>query len=304
MVALPDMLPVLLSLGSIPVSSFGVFLALGFLVGVFLIWRLSRAWDLDEENILDLILLTFLGGLVGARLYFGLENLSFFAANPLKIILINKQPGFSFWGAILGGWLTLYAFARTKKVDFWLVADIASVGFLGGLILADLGCFLGGCDIGIQSRLPLAVNMVGAIGKRFPTQLLEALLLLIVLLRIWSTAIHFHPRGKIISLSLIYIGIIKFLMEPLKQQHNEGVFLSAVLFFLGMTIFYRSSKRNAVTDFKNAGFQVYKLVTNSESRTFALDRFKKYCYNQKTSVAWKLRNFKKTLRRFNVRFSY
>lgn len=276
-------------------------MGLGFLVGIFLIWRLSRAWDLDEENILDLILLTFLGGVVGARLYFGLENLSFFATDPLKIILINKQPGFSFWGAILGGWLSLYAFARTKKMDFWLVSDIASVGFLAGYILADIGCFLGSCDIGIQSKFFLAVNMVGFVGKRFPTQLLEAALLLIVLLRIWSTAVHFHPRGKIISLSLIYIGIIKFSMEFLKQYHDEGVFLSMVLFFSGMTIFYRVSKGNLISDFKNVGFLIYKLLTSSESRKSALDRFKKYCYNQQTSVSWKLRNFKKTLRRFNVK---
>ena len=119
------MLPVLFSLNKVSLSSFGVFTTLGFLVGVFLVWRLSRAWDLDEERILDLTLLTFLGGLFGARLYFVLEHLSVFALNFLRIILINKYPGFSFWGAILGGWLTLFYLCRSKKMDFWLISDIA-----------------------------------------------------------------------------------------------------------------------------------------------------------------------------------
>lgn len=254
-------------------------------MGVFLVWRLSRAWDLDEEKILDLTLLTFIGGLVGARIYFALEHLSTFTPNILRIILINKYPGFSFWGAILGGWLTLYYFARSKKGDFWLIADIASVGFLAGLIFANLGCFLSGC----------AVNMVEFLGKRFPTQLLEATLLTLVLKSIWSAAIHFHPRGKIISLTLTYLGLIKFLMEPLKVNHDEGVILSLVIFVLGVVIFYKVTDRSPMTDLKQL---------RSISRRSVLERIQKYWYNQMSLIFWNLRNSKKTLRRLNVKFSF
>lgn len=297
------MLPVLFSIGTTPISSFGVFLALGFFVGVFLIWRLARAWDFDEEKILDLILLTFLGGLIGARLYFGLENLHLFAPDPIRIILISKIPGFSFWGALLGGWLALYFFSRVKKMDFWQVADIVAVGFLGGLILADLGCFFGGCEIGVQSNLLIAVNMVGTLGKRFPTQILESAMFFLVLLGIWSSAIRFHFRGKIVSLSLIYLGLIKFLMEPLKANHDEGIFLSIVLFILGMTILYKVAKRNFMSDLKKLLLFISKLISDSSTRKYAIDRVRKYWYNQKTSISWRIRNFKKLLGRLHVRFS-
>lgn len=282
-------------------SSFGVFLALGFLVGIFLIWRLSRAWDLDEEKVLDLTLLTFLGGLAGARLYFVLENLSIFATNIFRAILINKYPGFSFWGAILGGWLTLYFLARKKRLDFWQLGDIAAVGFLASYILTDLGCFLGGCEIGVRSNL-LAVNMVGHLGKRFPVQILEAVLLVFALLNIWSKAIHFHTRGKIVSLTLIYLGAVKFLMEPFKHNH-EGLILSPVLIILGLTIFYKVTRRRLTSDLKKLATFPYQLITNHTKRRYALDGFKKYWYNQKTLAFWKLRNWKKILRRLNVRFS-
>ena len=105
------MFPTLLTIGSFSLSSFGVFLALAFLFGVFLIWRLSRAWDLDEEKILDLMLLTFLGGLVGARLFFGLINILAvkWGYNEVKIFLIWFDilaylffVGLAIWGIIAG----------------------------------------------------------------------------------------------------------------------------------------------------------------------------------------------------------
>lgn len=297
------MLPVLFSIGKISVSAFGVFLAIGFLVGVFLVWRLSRAWDLDEEKILDLTILTFLGGLIGARLYFVSENFHIFSQNLLRIVLINKYPGFSFWGGFLGGWLTLFFLARARKVDFWQGGDIASVGFVGGLILSSLGCFLGGCGIGIPSKLLIAVHMVGFPAARFPVQLLEAILLVLALTRIWSAATHFHTKGKILSLSLIYVGLIKVLVSPLKQTKDESSILSLVLIFLGLTIFYKVTKRNLISDLRSLSTFVFKLISDYQTQKFVLTSMKKYWYNQTTSFFWKLRNFKKILRKINVKFS-
>lgn len=285
--------PVLFSIGKLAVSSFGVFLSLGFLTALFLIWRLARAWDLEEERVLDLTLLTFLGGLLGARIYYVFEHLSLFAVNFLRLLEINKYPGFSFWGSFLGGWLTLFFLTRSKKMDFWQISDFVSIGFLGSLILSDLGCFLGGCEIGVKSNLFFAMEMVGFLGKRFPVQIVEALLLLWVLIKLWSQAIRFHTRGKILSLTLIYIGLIKFLTGFLKQSGSQGQFLTVALLFLGMVILYRVTKRSFSSDLKN----LPRLL-------LSLDGLKKYWYNQTTSFLWKIKNFKRIIRRMNVRISY
>lgn len=304
MVPYPSMFPVLFTFGKFAVSSFGVFLAVGFLFAVFLIWRLARAWDLDEERILDLTLLTFLGGLIGARLYFVLEHLQFFLESPSRIIIFTKFPGFSFWGAFLGGWLTLFFFTRRFKLDFWQLADIGTVGFLGGLIVSDLGCLLGSCNVGIASKLFFAVSMQGVLGKRLPSSGIEALLVMIVLLNIWAKATHFHLRGKIVSLSLFYIGIIKFLMEPLRENHSDGYFFSSILIILGLTIFYKITKRNPISDIKDFAKFLVSVFKSSETRKLMIQGFSKYWYNQRTSIVWKFRSLKKILKRFNVKFSY
>ena len=49
------MFPVLLSIGNFPVSSFGLFLAMGIFTGAFAVWRISRGYDFDAEKILDLV---------------------------------------------------------------------------------------------------------------------------------------------------------------------------------------------------------------------------------------------------------
>ncbi|MBI2334611.1 prolipoprotein diacylglyceryl transferase [Candidatus Daviesbacteria bacterium] len=287
------MLPVLFSIGNTGVSSFGVFLALAFLFGVFLIWRLSRAWDLPEERILDLVLLSFVGGLLGARIFFVAEHFQAFLSLE-KILLINKYPGLSFWGGFLGSWLTLYFFSRKFKMDFALVADIAVVGFLGGLILGSVGCFLGSCGVGIPSSLFLAVPMVGVIGKRFPVQALEALILTLVLIRIWARATHFHPKGQIVGLALIYIGAVKLLLEPLKD--NQEWIFSLTLLALGIHIFYKvqAGKRTPVSDMKT----LLKFLMN---RKLLMETLKKNWYNQKIAFSWKVRGLGKILRRMRVK---
>ena len=293
------MFPVLFTVAGISISSLGVFLAAGFLLSIFLIWRLARAWDLDEEKVLDLTLLTFIGGLFLSRLYFILDSLQIFGFSALKWVHIFKYPGFSFWGGVLGGWLSLYIFARRLKLDFWQVADIASVGFLGGLILSDLGCFFGGCSVGLRSNLFFAVPMVGVIGKRLPVQAIEALFLSLILVRIWSKATHFHIRGKIVSLTLIFLGLTKLILEPLKEIHGPGYYFDTLLIVLGVTIFYRVTKRNIFKDLQNA--------PKFARAYFSLQNLNKTWYNQKAYFSWKLRSIKKllllALRRLNVKFS-
>lgn len=271
-------------------------------MGIFLVWRLSRAWDLDEEGTLDLILLTFLGGLVTARLYFAIEHLQDFIASPVNLILINKVSSLSLWGGILGGWLTLYFLARRKRLNFWQLADIASVGLLGGLILSDIGCFLGGCNIGSPSNASFAVTMVGSIGKRWPIQIIEALFLTVGLLNIWSQATHFHQRGRVVSLVFIYIGIIQLITEPFRQDHS-GLAYGGVLILLGLTIFYQVLKQKPITYITVLRELSIKFLTDSESRKAAVQTLSKTWYNQKTAIGWQFRNLKKLLRRSNVKLS-
>lgn len=297
------MFPVI-SIGPFGISSYGVFLSLGFLFGVFLVWRLSRAWDLDEEKALDLTILTFLGGLIGARIYFILENIGVFGLNILKFFHILKYPGLSFWGAILGGVLTLRFFAKKFKINFWQALDIASVGFLGGIIFADIGCFLGGCNFGLPSKFFFALPVSGVLDKRIPVQAVEAILFALVFLRAWEYATHFHIRGSVFSLFLIYIGAIKLITEPLRAHHSFGSLLNVILVGAGILFFYKLTKRRISKDLKFSVTFLIKLTLDPATRKGVIAGIKKSWYNYMVSIKWKLRLLPKILRRINVYFSH
>jgi phosphatidylglycerol---prolipoprotein diacylglyceryl transferase len=278
-----QMFPVLFSIGKFSISSFGFFLALAFLFATFLVWRLARAWDLDEEKILDLILLSFFGGIIGARIFFVLLNFEAFSDNLMKILLVTRYPGLSFWGGLLGGWLTLYFFLRRKRLDFWQYGDIASVGFLGGMILGNIGCFLGGCGFGIISNWFFAIPVVGVVGKRFPVQLVEALILLFILWKTWPMATKFHFHGKIVSIVLIFVGLIKLLTEFFRENRQGGAFLSVVLIILGVFIFYKTSKRSFRYDLSRI-HKLPGLIFSKKEVSLGLPTPKKSWYNLFTKL--------------------
>ncbi len=305
------MYPVLLTVAGVPISSFGLFMALAFLMSLITVWRVARSYDINEEKILDLAMLTFFGALIGARLYFVLLNTSIFD-DVLKVVLINRYPGLSFWGGLLGGMMTLWLFSNRLKVDFWKIADFAAVGALVGLILGDLGCFFGGCEYGIPSDFFLATPVVGLVGKRFPVALLEAVLLLFVFSSLWKQAIKFHFSGKIAALFLIFLGVVKFFLEFYRGDARQvigvvslGHLFSVMSVALGLVIFYAQSKRSWQKDLR---YLVTLPVRPSEQKVVLLSS-KKQWYNQRVSWTVRLekgfRRFKKMpfqlKRRLNVR---
>jgi len=295
------MLPVLFSIGPIPISSFGFFLSLGFIYGSFLVWRLSRAWELNVEKILDMIILTFFGGLIGARIFFVALNFNFFSDDLLKSVLLTKYPGINFWGGLLGGWLTLFIFSNRFKFNFFQIADLAAIGVLGGIVFGDIGCFLGGCSIGKISNFFFATSMVGALGKRFPVQILEAILVGTLLFKLWPIASHFHISGAVLSKVLIFLGFIKLFTEFFRDINQGGYFLSLVMVGLGIFIHYQISKSSIKKDMFKFFWFINGLFTNSNTWKLMFERIKKSWYN--FIITWNLR-FKSTgrfLRRARVK---
>lgn len=298
------MYPVLLTIGPVSVSSFGFFVALGFLVAVFNMWKLAKIYDLDEERILDLALWTFFGGFIFSRIFFLIFSWPLYS-DLAKAILIYLYPGFSFWGGVIGGIVTCWYFSRRFKLKVWQVLDLASVAFLIGVAVADIGCFLGGCVYGKVSNLPIATPIVGLIGKRLPISLIEALIYCLLYLHLKRMVVKYHFPGKVFSLMLIHLGVIKFILDSYRGDVNIiylwlslGQVFAAISVSIGVCIYYIQAKRSVVEDIR----YLVSLVSSNKRRAELITQVKKNWYNYRVYWQLHLASLPKYLkRRLNVR---
>jgi prolipoprotein diacylglyceryltransferase len=133
----------------IPVHGFGVMLFITFLVCVwFLGWRARRTGtNLPRERIQDLVIVVFVGGLLGARLTYMIQY-----GVPLKQIFRIWEGGIVLYGGIVTGMLAFLAFyhlfLKKAGVSIWKLADVAGPGIALGIALGRVGCFLNGCCYG------------------------------------------------------------------------------------------------------------------------------------------------------------
>lgn len=298
------MKPVLFNIASQPISSFGIFLFLAFASSLFIIWRLARTYDFNLEKTIDLVLITFLGGMLGARLYFVFFHQDQFDS-LFEVLLINRFPGLSFWGGLFGGLLTLRILSSKLKISFWQAADFAIVGLFLGLAIASFGCLLGGCQYGLISDSSWAVKQAGLVGKRFPLQIVEAGLFLSSFFYLWYLGLRFHFTGKIAALGLIILGTIKFILEFFRGDRQKlvlditaGELFSLLVLVVGVFSFYYLAKRSPWSTLKF----LIKLVVNQGTRRLTLSRLAKSWYNLKISWRIKLQSMHRNLsRRFNVK---
>jgi phosphatidylglycerol---prolipoprotein diacylglyceryl transferase len=139
--------PTLFQLAPLAFSWYGLAVAAGMLVGIWLLLREAQRRGLPTEPVLDLVLWIAVGGLVGARLLYVLDRWSLFVANPAQILAIHTG-GSSIMGAILGGGLTAAILARRKGLPVRRLFDAAAPGIVLGQAIGRFGCLVTGDTVG------------------------------------------------------------------------------------------------------------------------------------------------------------
>lgn len=163
------MKPILIQLGRFPISSFGLFLLLAFLVGIAVARRRGRALGIDPSRMLDIALYMIIGGIVAGRLGYVAANWPAFARAPLTIITIWRDSGLTFYGALVGGLIVAALSARWLRVPFSKFVDVFAPALAIGYAVAMVGALLHGLYIGRPTGVPWGVQMF--LDRRHPTQI-------------------------------------------------------------------------------------------------------------------------------------
>lgn len=230
--------PVALQIGRLSIRWYGIFVALGFLAGYKLLHRRAARLGLPVEAAPDITLAAMVGGIVGARLLYVLQNWSEeFSANPLEALAI-WHGGLVFYGGFLGALVTVIFWSRRQGWPLLAIGDMAAPALALGHAFGRVGCFLNGCCFGRVTAGPLAVSYPGltsdglingplyvqrllgvvppdalACAPVFPIQVVEALgnlALCGVLLRLDRRA---ALRGRLFPVYLALYAVLRFLVE-------------------------------------------------------------------------------------------
>lgn len=269
------MLPVLLDLKFIKIYTFGVFLVLAFFWGCFVLWKNIRLTSQKEDEIFDGLFLTLAGSLFFARLIYVILNFDKFGFSLLKFILINGFPGLSLYGALFGGFLTLYLYCLLKKINFLNSVDYFVTPIFIALTFGKLGSFLSGSEVGSQTKLPLSVKYFGYDGFRHLTPLYEAIFF--SLAAYISYRLLFQIRREKLKPGFVfyffcwYFALVYILFDKIKINHlyflgyNFNRMVSAIL-LLTFSIYFLSYFRNFIFAY---GKPAYKKIAKKIGRSIA-----------------------------------
>lgn len=111
---------------------YGVLMAIGIILAVFLASQEEKRKKLPRDIIIDMCLVIIPCGVVGARLYYVLFHLDRYLQNPVSILYI-WEGGLAIYGAVIFGLLGALVFSRVRKVRFLKLADC----IMPGLALAQ-----------------------------------------------------------------------------------------------------------------------------------------------------------------------
>lgn len=123
-----------------PIAYYGVVIVCGMLLALALVMHEAKRSGQDPEMYYNMGLLAILFGIVGARIYYVVFDWELYKNNLLEIIN-TRNGGLAIYGGVIGGVLTVFIYAKYKKISFPLLADTACIGLVLGQIVGRWGNF-------------------------------------------------------------------------------------------------------------------------------------------------------------------
>lgn len=222
------MYPTLWKFNGLELHSYGLLLAIAFLLGIQIFVSRARARGIPEEPMQTLSLWLLVLAIVGARALFVVTHWADYASDPLAILRL-WEGGLILYGgyvfAIAGGILYL----RRRGIRVWRVGDAAAPSMALGIGIGRLGCFMNGCCFGLPTTLPWGVH--------FPAESVPSFVF---------PGVPLHPAQ--LYLSLAGLGIFFWLLAADRKPRFEGWLFwtyiaidAALRFVLDFTRYYDSS---------------------------------------------------------------
>ena len=228
------MFPRLFQIGSFGVPTYGVLVALGVLVGLWISVRNSEKQGIKAENAWDFGIALVLAGIIGAKiLYIILEwhTGNAFGDNLRQIFTLDTlQAGGVFSGGLVAAFAVAAWFLRKYQMPALATCDGFAPGLAMGHAIGRLGCFAAGCCYGkptqhfwgVTFKNLIPTPLADALTPRQPTQLFESAVELSIFFVLTWMFKRKKFDGQVFGAYLFLYGIARFFLEYLRDDPGRG----------------------------------------------------------------------------------
>ena len=270
------MYPILFQFGSFTISSFGVMMVIAFLLGNYLLRIDVVAEGYDAIIADDIIFRAAIGGILGAKFYYLIENIptgqaadningliniiaGIFTLNGERIAfgIQNFGAGLVFLGGLVGGMAAVSWYIYRKNLNWFKIADLAAPFLVLGHGIGRIGCFLVGDDYGIPTNLPWAIAFPNGLPPTniavHPTQLYEMSAYFIIFFYLRYRKRNQTFSGEIIFEYLFLGGLSRFMVEFIRTNTkyifglSGAQYLSIIMMAIGAYQLWKMRRLNNST---------------------------------------------------------
>lgn len=213
------MYPILVDLGVWQLRSYGLFVALAVLVGIWWSAREAERRGFTRDLVCDAAWTITIAGFAGARLWYVLfSEPAVYLARPWEILAI-WQGGLSMHGALVAGTVAGTWWIRRRGLPFWRFADAVVPGLILGQAVGQIGCLLNGDTYGKPTDLPWAIvfthpEAMAPLGVPLhPIQVYELIGYTAVFLVVHWMARSAARDGAVVLTYAVLYGVVRFAME-------------------------------------------------------------------------------------------
>jgi len=220
--------PILFQYGPIEIRYYGLMYVIGILFASYLIKKevKRKGIGLTEDDVINFIIWTVVGGVLGARAYYVLFNLGYYLSNPSEIPAI-WHGGLAIHGGLIGGGFIAWSYLKKRGIRFWRMADAVAPAIILGQTFGRFGNFMNGDAHGAPTTMPWGIIFPpeSIAGTQFPntplhpTMLYELVLNFLIFCFLWLVLRKKeHKDGYIFAMYIVLYSMGRFVVEHFRAD--------------------------------------------------------------------------------------
>ena len=209
------------------IAFYGLIIGIGVLAGILMAVHQAKVSGENPDTIWDFAIYAVIFSVIGARIYYVIFAWDYYKDNLLSIFN-TRNGGMAIYGGVIGAFLTLFIYCKTKKISPFRLGDLCVPGLILGQAIGRWGNFMNREVFGeytdnfLAMRLPIEAVRSRDISENVAAHIVEG-----------TNYIQVHPTFLYESLwNLVgFIIIDRWWLRKGHRKYDGQVFLFYVFWY-------------------------------------------------------------------------